>query len=299
MFFRNIITYRLPQGWPLTAEEFSEHLARAAFQPCGASDLMSVGWVAPQENRALVLSVNGQFLVTLKRETKLLPSRVVKQAATERAKKIESEQGRKVGRKEMKELQESATLELLPRAFTSVVQTSAWIDPVNGWISVDASTPAKAEEVLELLRKSITPAPQITLMKLTMSPSSAMTLWLSPSAAPSQFTVDQDLELSSLEKSKVRYVKHALEGEDILQHIAAGKTATKLAMTWNDRISFVLTESAAIKRISFLDILKKDQAENQADSKEEQFDLDFTLMAGELARLHADLVSALGGELPQ
>jgi recombination associated protein RdgC len=35
----------------------------------------------------------------------------------------------------------------------------------------------------------------------------------------------------------------------------------RIAMTWNDRISFVLTEQMQIKRIEFLDIIKNESTE--------------------------------------
>ena len=66
-------------------------------------------------------------------------------------------------------------------------------------------------------------------------------------------------------------------------------------MTWNDRISFVLDDNLQIKRLAFLDILKE-QADGQADNEDERFDLDFTLMSGEVAQLLDDLLAALGGE---
>jgi recombination associated protein RdgC len=66
-------------------------------------------------------------------------------------------------------------------------------------------------------------------------------------------------------------------------------------MTWNDRISFQFGESGAIKRVAFLDVLKEEN-ETDATNEDERFDLDFTLMSGELARLFADLVDAIGGE---
>ena len=84
-------------------------------------------------------------------------------------------------------------------------------------------------------------------------------------------------------------------GEEIRQHIAAGKVVTRLGLTWNERISFLFDERLQVKRLEFLDILKE-EAENQGDNEEERFDLDFTLMSGELAHLLADLVEALGGE---
>jgi recombination associated protein RdgC len=51
-------------------------------------------------------------------------------------------------------LKEQVTDELLPRAFSVVRSTWVWIDPVNGWLLVDAGSPS-AEEVLKLLFKAI------------------------------------------------------------------------------------------------------------------------------------------------
>ena len=107
---------------------------------------------------------------------------------------------------------------------------------------------------------------------------------------------DSDAELRATGESKaaVRYVKHSLDSEDIRRHIAAGKQSTRLAMTWNSRVSFVLTESLAIRSIKPLDVIKEN--ETIAYSDEERFDNDIMLMTGELSKLLADLVEALGGE---
>ena len=188
------------------------------------------------------------------------------------------------------------TVELLPRAFIRSRSTYGWIDPINGWLVIDSASPAKAEEFLEHLRKSLDALPA-RVLKVTQSPSAAMTGWVAGGEAPSGFTLDQDLELRSSEKASVRYVNHTLEGEEIRQHIAAGKVVTRLAMTWNDRISFVLNDQLQIKRLAFLDLLKE-QAEGQGDNDDERFDIDFTLMTGEVSQLLADLVTALGGEPP-
>ena len=64
-------------------------------------------------------------------------------------------------------------------------------------------------------------------------------------------------------------------------------------MTWADRISFVLTETLALKRIAPLDVIK--EGEGDGGDAAERFDSDFAMMAGELARLLADLMAALGG----
>lgn len=295
MWFKNLQLYRLPKNWADNTAKLEEQLSTLTLQPCSACDLQSIGWVAPRDGGTLVHSVNRQWLLALGIEQKLLPASVVKQFANDKAKEIEENEGRRVGRKEMRDLREAMTIELLPRAFVRRRTTFGWIDPVNGWLAIDAASPAKAEEFLEHLRKSVDQLPA-KLLQVTQSPSSAMTGWVAEGEAPSHFTLDQDLELRSAEKATVRYVKHTLEGEEIRQHIAEGKVVTRLAMTWGDRISFLLNENLQIKRLSFLDLLKE-QADGQAENEDERFDIDFTLMTGEVAQLLNDLLEALGGEL--
>ena len=295
MWFRNLQLYRLPKNWSCEISQLETDLSTLTLQPCSASDPQSIGWVAPCADGALVHAVNRQWLLALGAEKRLLPSSVVKQFAKDRAKAIEEAEGRRVGRKEMRDLRESITAELLPRAFVSRRTTFGWIDPINGWLVIDAASPAKSEEFLEHLRKSVAGLPA-KLLQVTQSPSAAMTGWMADGEAPGAFTLDQDLELRSAEKATVRYVKHTLEGEEIRQHIADGKVVTRLALTWGDRISFLLDEKLQLKRLSFLDILKE-QADGQAENEEERFDIDFTLMTGEVARLLDDLLEALGGEL--
>ena len=138
-------------------------------------------------------------------------------------------------------------------------------------------------------------APRLETLR---SPASAMAEWLSKSEAPGKFTIDQDLELRAPDASHatVRYARHGLEGRDIRDHLSAGKQVVRLGLTWNDRISLVLTEHLQVKRILFLDILKREDGGDQEVDEEEKFEIDFALMTGELSLLLADLVKALGGE---
>ena len=69
-----------------------------------------------------------------------------------------------------------------------------------------------------------------------------MTAWVAAGEAPHGFTIDQDLELRSPDNAVVRYAKHTLEGDEVRQHIAQGKVVTRLALTWRDKISFVLND---------------------------------------------------------
>ncbi|GAA4016819.1 recombination-associated protein RdgC [Actimicrobium antarcticum] len=281
----------------MDAERLEAALAPQTFQPCTSLDMQTQGWISPRENGMLVHTVNKQLLIALGTEKKLLPASVINQVAKARASEMEEQQGFKPGRKQMKEIKEQVTDELLPRAFSINRTTWAWIDPVNGWLIIDAGTAAKADEVLKLLIKGIAKLP-LESLHVVQSPVAAMTEWLVEDAAPKGFTVDQDTELraSGEGKATVRYVSQTMELVDVQRHIASGKQCTRLAMTWADRISFVLTESLTIKRIAPLDVIKENTDTGSQDD-DERFDSDMMLMTGELAKMLDDLVFALGGQM--
>lgn len=296
MWFRNLQLYRLPVPWSLTLADLEEQLARGNFHPCGSQDHQSRGWVPPR-NGTLVHSIGGQWLLSLMVEQRLLPSSVVNQEVMERAEKMAVEQGYPPGRKALRELKDRVTEELLPRAFLKRSKTPVWIDPKNGWLGVDSSSQVKAEEALEHLRKTLDDLP-LTLIRTQRSPVSAMADWLAGGEAPAGFTLDRDCELKSVdeEKASVRYVRHSLEGDEIKAHLVAGKLPTRLALTWDDRISFILTEKGEIKRLAFLDVLKE-SVEQGTENADETFDAEFAMMAGEFNRLIPALLEALGGEI--
>ena len=299
MWFKNLQLYRLPTLWAIDLASLEEQVARGPFVKCPSNQPLSHGWVSPRRDGALVFALDRQWLLALSVEQRLLPGSVVIEEVRERAEAMEAQQGYAPGRKQLKELRERVTEELMPRAFTRRRSTFVWIDPQNGWLCVDASSPAKAEEVIEHLRHCLDEFP-LTLLHTQVSPASAMADWLAGGDAPAGFTIDRDCELkaSGDEKSAVRYVRHPLEGDEIKAHLASGKLPTRLALTWDNRISFILSEKLEIKRLAFLDLLKE-QPQKSAEHADEQFDADFALMTGELSRFLPQLVEALGGEVAE
>ncbi|CAN0619125.1 Recombination-associated protein RdgC [Burkholderia multivorans] len=296
MWFKNLQIHRLPAPWSVTAEQIEQWLAPHAFQPGSSVEMQRHGWASPRDDGALVYSTHRQMLLVFRSEKKLLPASVVNQVTKARAQEVEEQQGFKPGRKQLRELKEQVTDELLPRAFSIRRDTRVWIDTVNGWLVIDAAAQAVADDVRALLIKSIDQLP-LASVRVVESPVAAMTSWLISGEAPAGFTLDQDTELRSSGEGNatVRYVGHALDVDDMRRHIEAGKQCMRLAMTWNDRVSFVLTPSLIVKRVKPLDVVKE-AADPTAQNDDERFESDVTLMAGELGRMLADLVDALGGE---
>ena len=295
MWFRNLQIYRLQPGWAMTEEKLAEQLARLEFTPCGSQDPASRGWVSAVADAPLVHSVGGQWLLSLCEEQRLLPGSVVRQELTDRAEALGETQGFKPGRKQLAELKDLIVQELMPRAFTRRRRCHGWIDPVNGYLVIDAGSKKGAESFIETLLKTVDNVP-LKMLDTEQSPSAVMTEWLASNEAPAGFTVDMDCELRAIgeEKSAVRYVRHSLEGKEIREHIAEGKQVTRLALTYADRVSLVLTEQLEVKRLDFLDVVR--DAAGEGLDQAERFNADFSLMTGELQNLIPALIEILGGE---
>lgn len=300
MWFKNLIVYRLPADWSVSARELEDKLAARSLMPCGSFDMQSKGWVFSSDLERYVHTVNGQHLIALGVDQKLLPGSIIRQVATERAKEMAKEQGYPVGRRQMRELKMRVTEELRGRALTRKRVTHAWIDPINGWLVVNASSEGKAEELVETLRDTLGSL-QVTLLETDRSASAALTSWLMLGDAPLTFTIDDDAELQAADQSKptIRYVRHPLDGKEIRAQIQGGMYATRLGLTWRDRVAFVLNEKLHVKKLEFLLIDKEKPEEGSSTSPAEQFDIDFTLMAGELNQLLNDLATVLGSPQTQ
>lgn len=110
-------------------------------------DLQTRGWVSPKaEGEPFVHRSGQQLLISLGLEKKLLPSTVINQFTKARAAEIEEREGYKPGRKQMKEIKEAVTDELLPRAFAIRSRINAWIDLEGQWIGLLGSTRVVIED---------------------------------------------------------------------------------------------------------------------------------------------------------
>jgi recombination associated protein RdgC len=297
--FKNLIVYRVGPEWQPDLMAALAALDKERFVECGATQPLSSGWVEPRgvEHAPLVELIAGQWLLKLMVEQKVLPGAVIRRRCDEIAAHIELTTGRKPGKKQIKELKEQAQLELLPQAFTRQSAVRVWIDPDARLLMLDVSSSKRAEEVVTQLVKALQGF-NVRPLQTTMAPATAMALWLSSGEAPQAFSVDRECELKSADemKSVVRYARHALDIDEVREHIAAGKQPTRLAMTWHGRVSFVLTEAMQIKRLAFDDVVFESTkgSKNHAD---DGFDTDAAIATGELSQLIPDLINALDGEL--
>ena len=288
---------------PLDALE--QALQAARFVPCGPTQPDSHGWVPPRGNKSQMLaeSVGSQLILKLCTERRPLPASAVKAAVDERIEKYKQETGNeRVSARIKKEMKEEAVQDLLPRAFTKRSTTLVWLDPVNGLLVVDSGSLTGADRVVTALIEALSQVPGagpilVRPVQTNETAVACMSHWLATREAPVSFTVDRDCELKTPDeqKSAVRYSRHTLEIDEVAHHIAAGKLPTQLAMTWDDRVSFVLTETAQVRKLKLLDVVMDGVRKGGQD--DDGFDTDAAILTGELSALIPDLLEALGGEV--
>ncbi|MBI5255395.1 MAG: recombination-associated protein RdgC [Burkholderiales bacterium] len=294
--FKNLMLYAIGAELPTSAATLADELSLHPFAPCAPTQPASTGWVPPRgaEHGALVEAVNGHWIAAAMTETRLLPEEVIKRRVAEMAAEIERQTGRKPGKRQRRELKDQATLELLPAAFTRRKTTKVWIDPSEKLLAVDASSQTGADAAISLL---IAAWPKMNLhpLKVHHFVDSTMGTWLIE-GAPDRFYIDREAVLENAESHAViRYQHTTLDAPDVRDHIISGKVPTRLALTFDARVSFVLVDDLRLQRIELADGVFMEQRE---DAAADRFDADVAIATGELSPLIRALVAELGGRAP-
>ncbi len=299
MWFKNLNVFRLTETFAFDAETLAEKLETMAFRPCAGQQAFSFGWTAPLGKGAeqLVHSSNGFLMICAKKEERVLPTSVVNEMLQDKIDEIEEQEGRKLSKKAKTELKDNLIFELLPRAFTFSHKTYAYIDTQNGFVVVDSASTKKAEDLLSALRKTLGSLPAIPLNTVE-KPVLTMTQWLLNQNPPSEIVIEDECELRAPEEDGgiIRCKRHDLSLPEIKNHLDIGKQVIKLALNWENRLSFMLDENLAVKRLKFLDLIQEQVGESEASTFEEKFDVDFAIMTAELAQFLPRLLAIFGGE---
>ena len=299
MWFRNLQLYRLGRPFEVSPEVFEEQLSADVFRGCNSMDMLTHGWAPPlgRHSQQLVHAASGYLMICMRKEEKIIPASVVRQLLDDKVANIEAAESREIYRREKMRLKEEIIVDLLPRALTRISNQFAYIDVRNQLLIVDSASPAKAEALIGQLRNTLGRFPA-TPVKTNSSLSGLMTHWLGEARAPQGFELGHECELKhpNPDGGIVSCKKQDLESGEIQTHIRQGKQVVKLALQWQERLSCVLHEDLSIKRLRFEDVIREAESETEADDPVSRFDLDFSLMALELATFIPALLEALGGE---
>lgn len=292
MWFKQVTPFRvfeLPE-----TERLEIALAENWFCSPAGLDWFSEGFYYPVPfGKPIIFEAQKAMLISLMREEKVLPSAAIKHKLDERIIKIQTEEGRNVGRKEKQELREAIIDNLLPKALTKSSRTNGLLD--TGWLWVDTASRHKAENLLTKLREALggLPAQQPVARQ---SPASLMTNWLLQGEAQGRFVLDSDVTLVGAGDvaPKVKISRKDLTAEDVVQHAKNGMAVTELGLVWNDRVAFILTQDLTLKRIKWLDVVQEEAQDNCDDAQSQAYATQL-LMTAALSMIFSELVELLGG----
>lgn len=299
MWFKNLTLYRFAQPFDLDPESLEEKLSEKPFRPLGDMEPAFTGWTEPlgKDGQQLVHTLGNCMLLCARKEEKILPAAAVRELVEARAVEIEEKEGREVRAKERRELKETVLLEMIPRAFSKSSRQYAYIDRKQGWLVVDTAVASRAEAFIDLLRECLGTFSVVPL-QVEEAPDAILTGWLKQGSVPAEVQIEDECELRDLveDGAIVRVRREDLLSDEIRVHLDAGKRVTRLALTWDERVSFVLDEKFQLRRLRFQDVVLDEAGESGAETAAERFDADFALMTGEFSRFLPRLIELFGGQ---
>lgn len=301
MWFKNLQVYRLTKPLDIDAESLAAQLEQQAFKPCSSQELTSSGWTPPlgRHGTDFVHAASGYIMICNKRQDKLLPAGVINEALDEKIEELEAAQDRKVSHKEKRDLKEEIVFSLLPRAFVRSSLQFAYLSRNEKLLVVNASSEKRADELVSELRNALGTLP-VAPLTCKHQPLGSMTHWVKSGKLTDGFELGGECELRSDNDISqiIRCKNQDLTTAEILSHLKTGMHVSKLEMSWDERIEFVLDEKLVIKRVRFTDVVqeKVEQNEQRDDDAASAFDVDFSIMTLEISAFLQALIKALGGE---
>ncbi|WNC67555.1 recombination-associated protein RdgC [Thalassotalea nanhaiensis] len=296
MWFKNLYIFAFTRPFTQTEEELETALQEHVFAPCGKTELARFGWASAigKHGNRLLHHANGCYLLSARKEEKILPASVVKEALEEKVEQLEQEHSRKATKKEKEQFKEDITFALLPRAFSRISDTQGYICPEKNIIVVNTSSRGKAEDFLALLRKCLGSLP-VTSFVPDAGAETTMTSWLLEQTLPERFTIGFEGELKAMgdDGAVLRCKNQDLLSDEILAHLGekGEKQVVKIAFDWDQTLSCVLADDLSVKRVKFHDSVYEQNEDIPTDDMMVKIDADFTLMTGEVNRFIEDMLA--------
>ena len=289
MFFRNLIMFRMSEAVSdALMDDGPEAFAEKPLREPGPLEQSTAGFVSPfgVVEDGVDLVADKLMLIQAGGMERLLPKSVVNEELAARIKKVMDEQGRRVGAKERKRMKDEVLTDFLPRAFVKPSRIAAFIDSERGLLVVDTASDKAAEGLLHLMREAMGTLPA-TRLAPEESVRAHMTDWVATGGLPAGLALADEVYLVDPSEggAKVRCSRQDLETDEVREHLKTGKQVVALGLTFQDRISFVLTEDLAVRKFKLLDIVIDELAEDSPETARDEIFCRLVLMGNEVRRL--------------
>lgn len=295
MWFKNCFIYYLSSEFEHSQDSLEESLENQSFKEIGRQETDAYGWVSPlgRGHENLVYSANGAFLLSMRKEQKVIPASMVKEALEERVAQIEEAEGRKVYGKEKATLKDDILSLLKPKALTKSSHIYGYIDTRHELLVVNAGSASAADAFIELLIDSLGSLGAVRLMG-EESPGAIMNQWVLGDL-PSDLELTGQFDLQDPKDDRVIKMKGESDLELVKELLDDGFWVQKLGIRREEEFSAVLTSDLLLKSLKFEDELLKenDDIDSQAtgpDGKLARLDADFVLMTQTMAQFIKELM---------
>lgn len=292
LWFRNAIIYQLNNDSLLDKNAIEKALKSHPFIPCGSLDNSKMGWVSPYNDNNhddFIVDMQGHLLLRIKKETKILPSPVIKQALIEKINKQEQILSRKLSKNEKATLKDEVMIDLIPRAFSKYNYYWLWIDTNKKRIIVDCSSFKQTEDILAILRKGLG-ALALTPLSIDKPLEQIMTNWVKDKLSFPPFILGEQAELKDpLEGNGIISCKNQdITCDEILAHFNSGKWITKVQIIDERGVSFIINSDLTFKRIKFDSVILDENEDISSDEIDKRLEADFFIMATTLSKTISD-----------
>ena len=297
LWFKNAIIYQLNNDTLLNKDTIEKAIKSIPFTPCGNLDTIKMGWVSPYNDNNqndFIIDMQGHLLLRIKKESKILPAPVIKQALLEKIDKQEQALSRKLTKNEKATLKDEVMIDLMPRAFSKYNHYWLWIDTHNKRIIIDCSSFKQAEDILAILRKQLG-ALALTPLSIDTPLEQVMTTWVKEKLNFAPFLLGDQAELKDpLEGNGIISCKNQdITSDEMLIHFDSGKWITKIKIIDERGVNFIVNSDLTLKRIKFDSTILDENEDIGSDEFDKRLEADFIIMANLLSTTINDFYTVL------
>ena len=268
---------------------------KTPFQECTASQSVSTGFVpVGVESKDLYKIFQNLLTFQYRIDSKSVPGSAVKSEFNKRQDLFRKNNGRKMAKAEKIELKELIHKEMLSRAIPSVYQMSGWFDFKQELLVLQETSVGKVDQFIsEILRRCI----EISIQRIQtiQPPEQILTQWVHDNSEPDGLTIDDSAKLEFREGGKANLTNLDIKDSRVIDLLGMGGECVELAMTMDDKTSFVVSKSMDFKKIKHLD---QDNSGNKDMDEEARLQAEMFLNAETSRLLSHRFINLFGGIRP-
>lgn len=294
MQFSSVIFFSIP---PIDVEDdsFENALRNRALKPLGPLDRCARGFISPfgSSSQSFIHVIGECVLFTVGGHDKVLPAAAVNAVVDAKLDAIEQKTGERPKGKAKARIKDDTLQELLPKALVKPFRCHAYIDKKRGFLAVGNGSMATAEAVVSAVRAALGSFGAIRIMS-EGNPAMVFTDWVRNGSLPNGMLLGDECEIKELVEggAVAKLQRYDLPSDEVEQQIRHGKHCTKVAVSHEAAVSFVIDSTLVLRKVK-LDSGKIEPIHDPASNPAAELDARFALISSEFGLIFDKLSQAL------